>query len=163
MARIAVISDSHGDFRHLEAALAALGKVDYLIHAGDHLRDAERIRERMGLDPSRVFAVVGNCDYPVREPAQALLEIEGVKIFLTHGHHFGVKERVDRLYYRAQELGVRVAIFGHSHIPVCIDDGGVLLLNPGSLTAPRVAEPPSCALLEVGEGQASARILYLAR
>lgn len=162
MVRVAVVSDTHGLFHKLEQAKEKLGQVDWLIHAGDHLRDAPRVAAAFGLQPERVIAVVGNCDYPARAPEQAELEIEGVRIWVTHGHHFGVKTTADRIYYRARELGVRVAVYGHSHIPVIADDGAVMLFNPGSLSDPRLpGDPPSCGLLEVNQGQVRASHLFL--
>ena len=41
--RIAVFSDTHGNLSRLPAAQARLGRVDAVIHLGDHCRDAERI------------------------------------------------------------------------------------------------------------------------
>lgn len=162
MVRVAVISDSHGNFRHLGVLRSKLGgRLDWLLHAGDHMRDAERIGVNLGVDPSRIRAVVGNCDYPAREPAQELLEIGGVKILLTHGHLYGVKDTLDRIYYRAEELGARVAVFGHSHIPVSVEEGGILLFNPGSISSPRLAgDSPSCGLLEIDHGVVTARHLF---
>lgn len=164
MVRVAVFSDTHGEFANLQSVLPQLGSLDWLLHAGDHFGDAAALGRRLGLGPDRVVAVVGNCDAPRTEPAQLILEIGGVKILLTHGHHYGVKSTLDRIRYRADELDVRVAIFGHSHIPVNGQDGGLLLFNPGSLTAPRLPQdPPSCGLLEIVAGQVKARHLFVSR
>lgn len=153
MVRVAVVSDTHGDISNLCRVADQLGKVDWLLHAGDFWRDAAPMAKQLGVDPGRVRAVIGNCDHHLIEPVQDRFAIEGVSFLLVHGHHDGVKYTTDRIYYRAKEAGARVAVFGHSHIPVCIDDGGVLLLNPGSLTAPRLHnQPPSCAMLEVADG-----------
>lgn len=162
MIRIAVVSDSHGDFRNVGRLRAKLGgRIDWLLHAGDHIQDAPRIAVNLGVDPSRVRAVAGNCDHPVREPAQQLVEIEGVKILMVHGHQYGVKEGLHRVHCLAAEAGARVVVFGHSHVAVCLEEGGVLLFNPGSITAPRITgEPPSCGLLEVEKGQIMAKLLY---
>jgi len=160
MIRIAVISDTHGDFRNVGRVRARLGHVDWLLHAGDHFQDAPRVAVNLGVDPARVRAVAGNCDYPVREPSQQMLELDGVKILLTHGHHDGVKHGFQRIYLRAVEAGARVVIFGHSHVALNDDDGRVLLLNPGSLTSPHVStDSPSCALLEISEGNVTAKLI----
>ncbi|HLN62988.1 MAG TPA: metallophosphoesterase [Symbiobacteriaceae bacterium] len=162
MVRVAVISDTHGDLSRLDRARDLLGPVDWLIHAGDYYRDAQPVAERLGVPPERVRAVVGNCDYHLVEPALDLFEIEGVTVLLTHGHHYGVKHTLDRIYYKAREARVRVAVFGHSHVAVNAEDGGILLLNPGSLSQPRLAgDLPSCALLEVNGGLVTAKILSI--
>jgi hypothetical protein len=36
-------------------------------------------------------------------------------------------------------------VFGHSHIPLCERDGGVVIVNPGSPTDPRRQPRPSMA------------------
>jgi putative phosphoesterase len=161
MVRIVVLSDTHGDLQGWSALLAQVGPVDWLFHAGDFLRDAALAASQLESAGLSVRAVVGNCDIPVVQPAQELIEIDGVRILLTHGHHEGVKSRLDRLYYRAKEFGAQVAIFGHSHVPVSLMKDGVLLFNPGSATAPRDHHMPSCGLIEIASGIVSARHLFL--
>lgn len=163
MIRVAVISDTHGSFRHLDEAVQALGPVDWLLHAGDHLKDVPRVAEALGLPEERVRGVVGNCCYPQQEPAECQVEIGGVKFLVVHGHKHGVKSGVERIHWAAQEAGARVAVFGHSHVSVCVDWGGVLLLNPGSLSQPRLpAEPPTCGLVEIDDqGEVRGEILRL--
>ncbi|MFZ5814280.1 MAG: YfcE family phosphodiesterase [Bacillota bacterium] len=161
MLRIAVVSDSHGNFRNVGRMRTECGRLDWMLHAGDHLRDAARIAVNLGVDPSRVRAVVGNCDYPTTQPEELLLELEGVKLYMTHGHKHGVKSNLQRIHLRAQEVGARVAIFGHSHLATLADVGGVLLFNPGSISEPRRAEdPPSCGLLEIESGEVKARHIF---
>jgi putative phosphoesterase len=162
MVRVAVISDTHGDLHNLGKAKALLGSVDWLLHAGDYIRDAAPTARLLGVPPERVRAVVGNCDYHLIEPALEIIELEGVRLLLTHGHHFGVKHTLDRIYYKAVESKARVAVFGHSHVAISAEDSGVLLFNPGSLSQPRhPADPPSCGLLELSAGGVVSRILHL--
>lgn len=161
MLRIGVVSDSHGSFRHLERLRDLCGRVDWLLHAGDYLRDAPTIAEALDVDPDRVRAVAGNCDFPVTRPDEVVEDLEGVRLYLVHGHQWGVKAGLQRIHLRAQEVGARVAVFGHTHVPVLADVGGVMLLNPGSLSKPRLGEPPSAAILEVAAGEVRAEQLFL--
>ncbi|MFZ5823552.1 MAG: metallophosphoesterase [Bacillota bacterium] len=161
MVRIGVVSDSHGSFRNVGRMRTECGRLDWLLHAGDHLRDAARMAVNLGVDPSRVRAVAGNCDYPTTKPEELHLEIEGVRIYMTHGHGYGVKGTLQRIHLRAQEVGARAVIFGHSHLPVLADVGGILLFNPGSLSEPRrPTDPPSCGLLEIEAGEIQARHIF---
>ncbi len=162
MVRIAIISDTHGKFKNVGRARKELGgRLDWMLHAGDHIADAARVGVSLGVDPSRVRAVAGNCDYTTPKPEELLLEIEGVKLYLVHGHNHGVKAGLQRLYYRAQEVGARVVIFGHSHVPALVDLDGVMLFNPGSLSEPRrPGEPPSCGILEIENGEVRARHIF---
>lgn len=163
MVRIGVVSDSHGNFRNIGRVRNEFGRLDWFLHAGDHLRDAARIATNLGVDPSRVRAVAGNCDVPTTQPEEITVEIEGVKIYMAHGHLHGVKSNPQRLYYRAQELGARVAIFGHSHVPLLADINGVLLFNPGSISLPRrLEDPPSAGVLTIENGDINAWHIFIA-
>lgn len=162
MLRVGVVSDSHRRFGLVASMRAQCGRLDWLLHAGDHLTDAPRIAAALGVDADRVRAVAGNCDFPATEPAELLLELGGVKVLMVHGHQHGVKAGPQRLFYRAREVGARVAVFGHSHIPFLEDVDGVLLLNPGSLSMPRrPQDPPSCAVLEIADGAVRAYHVFL--
>ena len=57
--------------------------------------------------------------------------------------------------------GARIVVFGHSHIPWIEDEGGLMLLNPGSPTDRRRAPDHTFALLRVEGGEARAEILTL--
>ena len=61
-------------------------------------------------------------------------------------------ERGRRERLRARFPGARVVCFGHSHLPVCDDRDGLLLLNPGSPTERRRAPWHSYAELTIGPG-----------
>ncbi|MGE5673073.1 MAG: metallophosphoesterase [Mycobacterium leprae] len=162
MIRVAVLSDTHGGLDNLHRLSALLGPVDWLLHAGDHMQDAQEIGSRLLVEPERVRAVVGNCDYPLREPVHQAFPIGDVTVYLTHGHLFGVKQGLERLYYKAKELSADVAIFGHTHVAYQAEWNGVLLLNPGSATAPRpYGQLPSCGLLEIEGREVRAQILSL--
>ncbi|MFO7273961.1 MAG: metallophosphoesterase [Bacillota bacterium] len=162
MLRVGVVSDTHRRFGLVASMRAQCGQLDWLLHAGDHLTDAPRIAAELGVDPERVRAVAGNCDFLVTEPAELLLELGGVKVLLVHGHQYGVKSGPQRLLYRAKELGARVAVFGHSHVPFLEEVDGVLLLNPGSLSMPRWPQDrPSFAVLELADGAVRAYHVFL--
>lgn len=162
MIRIAVASDTHGDFSNVGKARAQLGRVDWLLHAGDHLADAARVGVSLGVEQSRIRAVVGNCDYPTLEPLQLTLTVEGVQLLMTHGHKHGVKDDLQRILMLGQAARARVVIFGHTHIPLALEEDGVLLFNPGSLSLPRLPDdPPSCGLFEIENGVVQFSHLFL--
>jgi hypothetical protein len=64
---------------------------------------------------------------------ELVVDIEGVKIFACHGDKYGVKSGLNRLYARADELGCKVALYGHTHDAREDKIGDVLLVNPGTL------------------------------
>lgn len=146
--KIGVISDSHGSNTCLLLALKTLGKVDMVLHAGDHFKDIKTIKELIDVP---IIGVGGNCDF--RGPDEELVELpRSRKLLLTHGHKYGVKYSLNRIAYRGEELGVQVVVFGHTHIPVNEKLGDILLFNPGSPTRPRGLDlRPTCGLLEIEE------------
>ena len=79
-----------------------------------------------------------------------LRTFEGVRIFGTHGHRYGVKQGLIRFSLAAQEQQAQVALFGHTHIPYCRQEGGLWLLNPGACGG----RAPSCGIVTVDGGKA---------
>ena len=44
---------------------------------------------------------------------------------------------MNNIYYRAKELEVDIALFGHTHESLILEEDGVILMNPGSISLPR--------------------------
>ena len=131
MTKLLVLSDSHGGRAAIERVLMKESKsIDALIFLGDGLRDLELA---LTLYPKlRAYSVAGNCDYGALEPTDGLAAFDGVVIFYTHGHMYGVKYDLDTLADAASARGAEVALFGHTHIPHAETRSGVFLFNPGS-------------------------------
>lgn len=149
--RFAVLSDTHGDLSRMFAAadyIRAL-KPDALIHLGDFCADAEAMAKELRLE---LHAVAGNCDADrTTHPAADVLEAEGARILLCHGHTYDVGETPQRLIWAAQERECTAALFGHTHRQFLEKEDGVLLMNPGSLCRPRGTEA-GLGLLTVEKG-----------
>lgn len=84
------------------------------------------------------------------------MNINGCRVFLTHGHRYRVKAGYLQLTLAAQEREARVCCFGHTHRADCFVDGGCLFLNPGSLLSPRQGNPGYLLLTVDREGNPSA-------
>ena len=65
---------------------------------------------------------------------EKVIEIEGVRIFATHGHLYSVKSTLARLAERAKSEGCRIALYGHTHCAREDDIDGVTLINPGNFS-----------------------------
>lgn len=131
MTKLLVLSDSHGRRDAIERILKAESKnIDALIFLGDGLRDLELALTKY--PRLRAYSVAGNCDYGALEPTDGLAAFDGVVIFYTHGHMYGVKYDLDTLADAAAARGAEVALFGHTHVPHAEDRGSVFLFNPGS-------------------------------
>ena len=144
--KILVLSDSHGAVDCLEAAVER-EKPDFILHLGDHIRDAQKLQQRYFYIPQA--AVVGNCDFGAPGPAQYIDLWDGVRIFACHGHRYNVKQSLLPLYYAAQEQGADVCLFGHTHRALCETEHGILLLNPGACGG----RQPRYAVLTIENGK----------
>lgn len=172
MIRIGVISDTHGSIGALRACLSHAGEVDGWFHLGDYASDAKRLGE---LTVKPVYSVLGNCDsfsfiepeenvFPMRQKTVAserVVTVDGVRIFLCHGHRYDVDFDTYRLSCRAEELNCAAALYGHTHRGELSAFGRVLTLNPGSPSRPRGGSKQSFAILEIEGGDVNARIITL--
>lgn len=130
--RILVFSDSHRDIESCIKVINNIVGVDMVLHAGDHISDA---KELCRMFPEIAFEYVpGNCDFS-SDDSDVVVEAQGKKIFLTHGHGYSVKydDTFSELYNKAESLGCDCAVFGHTHQSLCDPRRKVLLLNPGSI------------------------------
>ena len=129
--KILVFSDTHHSTDECIDIIQNTPDVCAVIHAGDMVSDAE--------DMSCIFSeipfyyVSGNNDIVSSAPMQRLIGVANKKIFITHGHGFGVKQATARLVSYAKSLGAHIVVFGHTH--TCCDKftDGIYLLNPGSM------------------------------
>ena len=129
--KLLICSDSHGARRSL-LRIAERETPDAMLFLGDGLRDADFVAGRC--PELQVLSVRGNCDYAVDgAPEDRLTEWEGVRIYLCHGHQYGVKTGLGRLRERGSLLGAQLVLFGHTHRPFLEEREGVTLLNPGSV------------------------------
>jgi putative phosphoesterase len=147
--KIGLISDTHLSGRVPQAIVKALTGVDLILHAGD-LIALDVLRHLEAIAP--VTAVQGNMDLPgvlLDLPLKAIVEAEGRRIGLIHGHHVPHPDHVlsQPLDFEAmhayllsefRDEGVECIIYGHTHQAHVATVGNVLLVNPGSATRAKV-------------------------
>jgi len=155
--RIAILADTHLSLDLAQQALVQAGPVDAVVHLGDFYADALALASELKVP---VHAVRGNNDFE-EGPYELILEMEGHRLFLTHGHFFEVPRTLERLKEAALLRDCSVALFGHSHVALIERDSGVLLKwGHHSDGVPRAPEK-TFALLELQPGQVEARIVPL--
>jgi hypothetical protein len=140
---------------HMPARLAALPEtlwevfrdVQFILHAGDvgELWVLDRLSQ---IAPT--IAVHGNDethDAQRELPYQQLITVAGRRILLTHSHFPDRAEemrsrlidawppKLDRWAGMAARAGASVVVLGHTHIPMAVHHGGVLVVNPGALAS----------------------------
>lgn len=130
--KLLIFSDSHHSIGNMYDAVL-LERPDMVLHLGDCVPDAEDLSNACdGLD---MIYVPGNCDYGSSAAPSILREIAGIRVFLTHGHLFGVKQGLLQLEAEAKRLGAQLVCFGHTHQPFLQQRDGIWFLNPGSCSA----------------------------
>ena len=162
-----IASDLHGSGYYCRALLDAFDReqADRLLLLGDLLYHGPRNDLPRDYAPKRVTAMLtgldlpvcgvrGNCDAEIDQTVlgfpllsdYALVLWENRTLFATHGH----------IYMPEEHPPLRPGdafISGHIHIPVCERRGGILYLNPGSLSLPKGGSEPSYALLDLERNQ----------
>ena len=161
--KLMIASDIHGDAETAKKVLDAFDNsgAERLVILGDILYHGPRNDLPAGYAPKKVIellnphrdhilAVRGNCeaevdqmvlDFPVLAD-YAFLEIDGLRILLTHGH---VINKGNCPQLRKGDI----LLHGHTHVPVAEEFGdGLYYINPGSTSIPKENSPKSYILYE---------------
>ncbi len=133
--KILIVSDTHGRETNLGKVIKKVGPVDHLIHCGDSEDRMDEIRE---LAQCPVTIVRGNCDYSSRLNESEVVDLDGVRFFVAHGHRHFVSWDHEDLAEAAHSVQAQIALYGHTHVP-CMEvrEDGLTVANPGSISLPR--------------------------
>ena len=151
--KLLVCSDSHGNLDDLRLAVTR-EQPDRVLHLGDMVRDGQKLLESF---PGLVLEQVrGNCDgYGDGFPEEKELLVGGKRIWMLHGHTYRVKLGSSLLTEEARVRGVDAVVFGHTHQPLCVLDGGLWVMNPGTISGiPKV----TYGLIELKDGRINCRM-----
>ena len=156
--KIAVFSDSHGDHDELrwlaEEIIKEHGPLDGFIHCGDGINDLEHIQEYLIKinGPAEFWQVAGNCDYAPHIATWQIIELEGIKVFVSHGHRFHVKSDLNEIDQFAADRNCSLILYGHTHIANW-EMRSCLLVNPCTTQKGRAA------LITLADGHFDAQLL----
>ncbi len=153
---LAVASDSHGNYNALEQLLMENPNINGLLFLGDGMREFEDLQSVHPNLP--MVGVPGNCDYSYREPHTRVYQDGDLRIMLTHGHYYHVKDGLEYLLGAAKSSNVSAVLYGHTHREKVEQEDGLWIVNPGSLGFSR-----TYALLEITPKGIQAEIRVLAR
>ncbi len=131
-----------------------------IIHAGDLVSRAV-VDELASL--GELYAVYGNQDSPALQemlPSRRVVELNGWRVGIVHGHIGRGMYTEDRATNSFSTDMVDAVVFGHSHVPMNVRRGGVLLFNPGSAVAGRGGGGNTFGILELA-ATITARIVPL--
>jgi putative phosphoesterase len=108
-------------------------KPDAMIHLGDFYDDGDELHEEY---PNiLLYQVAGNCDWYSAPPGAReilIMPVQGVNLYMTHGHRHYVKSGTDQLVRAALDAKVQAVLYGHTHVADCRKDGDLWILNPGA-------------------------------
>ncbi|MFU8792504.1 MAG: metallophosphoesterase family protein [Acholeplasmataceae bacterium] len=124
---ILITSDVHGRSDLLKAVIEKHKNIELHINAGDMCLNQHII------DKYQVITVSGNNDYPKTQPNERVIELNHMRIYMTHGHIEHVKLGLERLKKKATDHKVHLCIFGHTHKRYLNVDDNIVFVNPGSL------------------------------
>ena len=140
--KLLILSDSHGNIDNM-ARTVELIQPRHILHLGDCLRDAQALHERYPDIP--MDTVPGNCDWGSFDTPERLLEFDGVRVLMMHGHTRNVKSSPLAAQYAAREYGVDY-------------DGTLYTMNPGAVGDYR---RPTYGVLTIENGRADCAVFVL--
>ncbi|MEI3234918.1 MAG: metallophosphoesterase [Intestinibacter bartlettii] len=151
MMRIGIISDTHRFTKAIDHVIPYLQDCDLIVHAGDNIDDADYIEAVTDIP---VVAVKGNCDF-YSDPGkdEETFMAEDKRVFVCHGHNYGIKYSMSDLLNKALNSNIDIVIFGHSHIPFYQEIRGVIFINPGSVSLPRGGSSKGLGILDIENGE----------
>ena len=139
--QVAVFSDSHGNKKAIDNIFNNY-QFDHYIFLGDGVDDLGTYKYL-----PNVHIVRGNCDLFCDYPLELVLDIQGAKIFATHGHKYGVKHTLSVVAQEGRKVGADIVLIGHTHSNVEADEYGIKIYNPGAL------KNNQFAALDIHDGQ----------
>ncbi len=161
--KLLICSDIHGDLCSIEMIFSAAKRecAEKIVILGDLLYHGPRndlpdsyapkkVIELLNANKDKILAVRGNCDTEVDQMVldfpimadYAILSLDGLCVFATHGHHHNTKTppplcRGD------------ILLHGHTHILAAEAFGdGNTYLNPGSAALPKGGNPRTYMIYE---------------
>lgn len=147
---ILIASDIHGSMLALERVLelATIHRANKIILLGDIFgSNIKEMTERLNTVAYKLVVLKGNCDWYAQSDGaefpmfeKTYENINGKIAYLCHGHRLGATP--------IDELGAKIVMFGHFHVPILRTEGGVIMLCPGSMAQPRSAVGKTFALID---------------
>lgn len=151
--KVLVMSDTHKDLTKARIAIRHTMKesLDGVIHCGDHIEDAKKLEEEF---PNlKFYYVPGNCDgwFFKEDERIKLIRMGDKKILITHGDRHDIKSSYRALFQEMKNRGADIGVCGHSHIAhtESQEAGGLMVVNPGSISLPRDSDHPSYSVLDL--------------
>ena len=155
--KIVVISDSHGNKSGLENIILKHQDADLFLHLGDGAEEFFKIKSKY---PNLIMEIVrGNCDFGYGFlPDEKTFSAGSHKILASHGYKYNVKSGLDDYIQAARKKSADIILYGHTHKRLTKIENGLYIMNPGSLSRPRIGGP-SYGIINVDNNQIDMNII----
>lgn len=141
--KIVAFSDAHGSKIIVERIMSFNPDADYIISLGDSELPLDLL---MDLD---ILPIKGNYPRDAGFAYETELEVGKRKLFLTHGHKYGVHKSLKKLLHYGMQNDIDIILYGHTHIARADKVNNLYLFNPGSIKNPRSKIKPSYLILNI--------------
>ncbi len=148
-----VFSDTHGNVQFVTRMVKKVTP-HVCLHLGDGLEDILEVKNSL---KTPIVCVPGNCDFWQDPQWWKVVDLNGRRVFLTHGDRFQVDEGLDNLLAFAMKQKCDLVLYGHTHRPYVEWHGEVLVVNSGS--AMLGSNILTCALVTIGAEYVNVEIL----
>jgi len=165
--KLLIVSDIHGDAVCCRAMLDAFERegAEKILMLGDVLYHGPRndlpsgyapkkVIEMLNAVSDKIICVRGNCEAEVDQmvlsfpcmvdKAELYDNDKRINICLSHGHIYNPDKLPDM-------PDGSLFLYGHTHVLSIERRGGVVCLNPGSISIPKGNNPPSYAIYDAGK------------
>jgi len=154
MTKWLIVSDNHSEQGILFNVINQHDDIDVAIHLGD---------SELAYDDSELshfYKVKGNTDFYPEFPNEQIIDIRGIKAFLTHGHLYSVNRTRMNIAQQAKASDCQFAFYGHTHVAKHEVISGVHVINPGSISQSRSDIEETYAELLIDETNQSATLNF---
>ena len=142
-----VVSDNHGRQEVLRDIQNKHPKAKAFLHCGDSELSPDQI--------DSYVSVMGNNDVYHDYPANLVVDIDGTRVFMIHGHRLSGFNKMAQLVNMAKKNDCQIACFGHTHVFDHKVIDGINIINPGSVWHSRDGSRPCYAIVTVEDQQIS--------
>lgn len=142
---LVVISDSHGRNEVFNQLREMYPTASAYLHCGDSECPASEL--------DGFVSIQGNNDLHYDYPKQIILNLDGVRVLLIHGHQYPMYSVAEKLIGKAIELSCTLVLYGHTHVYKVTRYDDIVLVNPGSIYYNRDGSEPSYALVTIENGR----------
>jgi len=162
--KMLVISDTHGSLSALKTVMNwakdRMPPNDTICDAvflGDGASDLRPAADATGFY-SNWKIVRGNNDYEPVIQDNAVFDFCDYRFYICHGHRHSLYGEYHTLISAGRSNDANIVMFGHTHVPLFKKEGGLLLVNPGSVGRPRSKIGPTFAVIECTNEQLKVKL-----